>query len=328
MTFIPTRFTTPVVSLSDSSQFSPLPYISPSTYQFAPTAMSTNALVPGSTNPQADSLMSLYERIQSATSWMNSICFQGKPGTYAGTIVTEQDYVRANPNGLLTLMCNYRPVIEMLSLALGPNPQGLQALPSVNGIAISDRQITLPQLSIPMGSNSNFPTHGYGYVGNRVYANWQYVSGYPHTSLAATADAGATTITVNPSSLTNEFAGIDQYTVPFQLTIKDAGNSEQITITAINGLVCTLASPLLYTHTVPTYPNFITVTAIPFALEQAAISLTSVLLKLRGARSQVIPGSIGGAPSATAVAEAGASADLTTAMKLLKDYIIASYRAS
>lgn len=327
MTFVPARFTTPITSPKIVSQFSQLPYISPSQFRFAPTAVSTTDLVPGSQNQAIDSLASLADVIGEMSEWINTICFHTLGGSLAASIITESDYFKIRPNGEISLICNYAPIWQMLGMGVGPNPSQMSNLDSTSSKAISiDKNIlTVPSFSMSGGPDPNFgqwPT-----IYGEVYVTWQYVCGFPHTSLASDVLAGATSIEVTPTDLTEtEFVGVNPSSLPLQMTIRDNALTERIIVTAINGLTLTLQSPLKNAHTVPAAPDFIPVTALPRSIQLAAIDLTKVLLKLRGTKSQIIGMAPGSQPSGKAISEAGATQDYKNAINQLTPYIMVFQR--
>lgn len=326
--FAPTPFTTPFVVPRAASQYTSIPYISPSEYRFAPTAVGTSGLVPGATNPQVASLESLAQVLARATAWANEIMFHDNTGSMAANVVTEADYFTVKPDGSVALICNYRPLLEVVGIAVGPSPGEQANLDSTatTMLSVSNKVITLPSVASNSGPVPNFGQ--WPSVNGKVFVTWQYVVGYPHTSLAANATAGATSIAVQASGLAGTgFVGVDPFTVPTQLRIVDGGATETVVVTAISGLVCTLNAPLQFSHTVPAGPDFIPVTALPWGIEEATISLTNVLIKLKGSRAQVMAASPGQTPSGTEIAQVGASADLSTAMRLLKPFTNVFVRA-
>ncbi len=290
--------------------------------------MATTALVPNSTNEPADSTASLAQEVARASSWIDEICFHGLEGSLAAGITTEADYFKVKPDGSMAVICNYRPVVEVLGMGFGVNPSQVSNIDSsaAQAIAINNKVLTVPSFAAtgqPVGYIGQWPS-----LSGAVYVVWQYVAGYPHTSLAASAAQGATQIEVHPSDLAGvEFVGVDASTTPMQLFIRDGGSTETVTVSSISGLTCALAAPLQFAHTVPAAPDFIPVTAVPWRVEQAAISLTSVLLKARGTRSQILGAAPGAKPSGTAIAEAGATSDMARALKLLKPYVNVFVRA-
>ena len=321
--FQPTRFSVPIVNpvISTSTVNHLLPYVSPSEFRFAPTAVGSADLVPLSTNQSADSIASLSQEIMRATALINNIIFHGREASLAANIITEADYVRIQSSGALEIFCNYKPVREVLSLALGFTPTTLSPIADPSSIAILGGQVLQISQLTPIGMSSTFIS-GLGSPNSQAYAYWQYVLGYPHTSLAVSSLAGASTITVNYTDLLqSEVVGIDTYSVPVQLIIRDGSNTETVIVTAIAGDVLTLQSPLQYAHTVPSSPDFIPVTAIPDTIERATILLASMFIKLRASKAMELPSRPGQSPSRSLIVENGGGADLKIAEKMLRPYI-------
>jgi hypothetical protein len=73
-----------------------------------------------------------------------------------------------------------------------------------------------------------------------------------------------------------------------------------------------------FAHAVPASPDFVRVTSLPPAIEEATILLTSVLVKVQGSRALVLSGAAGSLPTQQAVAMAGATGDYNNARELLK----------
>ena len=222
------------------------------------------------------------------------------------------------------LICNFKPILEVVGLALGPAPGQLQNVsPNVASLlVIGEKTITIPGVFVSgtttIGNTVLF--NGYPSYNGGMLAVYSYITGYPHTTLAVNASAGATSITVNPPTpggtvLSGAYAGTP-------LTIKDGASTETVTLSqAPSGLVLSLANPLQYAHTIPNAPDAITVTQLPSDLERACIHLTNVFLKAQGMRAQM-PASIGSATPATrqGLGRAGVLADYEVACKLLHRY--------
>lgn len=308
--FIPTPFSTPVVSPEVSSAYRRFPYLSPSEYVNAPTAVGTNNLIPNG-NAQ-DNLQVLADTIMRASGWMDQHCFHTADGTLAASPSTEAAWIRPKLNGSMVLTCKYRPILEVDAIALGCNPGELSSLTTAPPLSIGLKTITIPPVALgaPAGDFLPFPLVGYG---GQLYVVWQYVNGYPHTFLAADAEQGAASITVGP------IYGVYPNT---QLTIHDGVSTETITVGSIAGDVITLAAgtTLANAHTLPDAPDSIRVSALPWAIEQACISMTSCLIKLRGTRALTLPTVPGAAPSKEALADAGGLEDYEVACKLLKPF--------
>ena len=320
MTFTPTPFATPVIAPNTVSAYRSASYISASEYRFAPTAVGTQGLVPKSTSEQGDSLGSLAQVISRASAWMDQHCFHRGDGSFAAGVTTEQMVATVKPSGVVVLICNFKPIRQVIGVGVGPSFSQLTNLnQNVAGdILIGDKTITLPGywnagLTFPVFAS--FPS-----IGGGLLCVYSYVAGWPHTTLSVSASAGATSITVNPSTpggtaLYGAYGGS-------QLWIKDGPNTEAVVLASSpSGLTLSLASPLLYPHNVPEGPDSIIVSALPWGLEQACISLTNVILKQRGMRA-VLPGPVG-SPSPQdrqALARAGALADFEIACKLLHPF--------
>lgn len=257
-----------------------------------------------------------------ATALINNIIFHGREASLAANIITEADYVRIQSSGALEIFCNYKPVREVLSLALGFTPITLSPIADPGSIAIVRNQVLQISELTPIGMSSTFIS-GLGSPNSQAYAYWQYVLGYPHTSLAQSTVAGSLTITVNYTDLTqSEVVGIDTYSLPLQLIIRDGSSTETVVVTGVNGNVLTIQSPLQYAHTIPSAPDFIPVTALPDTIERAAILLTSMFIKLRASKAMELPSRPGESPTRALISESGGGADLKIAEKMLRPYVV------
>lgn len=309
--FIPTPFSTPVVAPEVSSYYRRAPYLSATEYVNAPTAVSVTSLIPGGTQQQQ--LQVLADTIMRASGWMDEHCFHTADGTLAASPSTESRWVRPKADGTLVLPCKYRPILEVDALAYGSIPSQLSSLTTAPDLVIGFKTITVPAtiMGAPAGDFATFPV-ATSYAG-QIYAVWQYVNGYPHTFLADDAEQGATQVTVGP------VYGVYPNT---QLTIHDGVNTETIAVGSISSDVITLAAgtTLANAHTLPTAPDSIRVSALPWAIEQACISMTSCLIKLRGTRAMIPPMQPGAPPPREALVEAGGLEDFEVACKLLKPF--------
>lgn len=287
--YLPQAFSTPAINPAVGGYGLLLPYISTSMYIYAPTAMSTSSLVPGGN--AAQQTQALADTIRRASRWADRYLFgtdpAGKGASLAATLTVQSSYTQII-NNELRLYCDYRPIMELVGLEIGYDPSSTS--PYLSSASTSIRfgsqviyvpiaygvfNATVYPTVVPMGSLQN---------GRRMYSVWSYVNGYPHTSLAANATAGSTTLTLTSTGGTNGgLLGVYPNTT---FEILDGANTESVTIASVtNGIgtsTVTLTSPLLYSHTVPTAPDFIPVTAIPDDVTQAIIFLTTALIKTRG----------------------------------------------
>jgi hypothetical protein len=323
--FVPEPFSEPVVNPDTATLFRRTPYISPSEYKQAPTAVAVNNLVPnGSESEQAAAIAAVISR---ASDWVDTICFHRADGTLAASPSTESAWVTPKDNGSLMLVCNYKPILEVDALALGTGPANMESIGSeaAQNLTIQGSTIQLAYGSCSLGPSTTFPSMPL--VNGKIYAVWVYVNGFPHTTLAAAVAAGTQGILVNPSNPGGSTVyGVYEGT---QLTIHDGANTEVVVVTGIEGLTLKLSAGLLYGHAVPDAPDSTRVSAVPWVVEQACISLTSALIKMRGTRAMVIPQSAGkGSPPKQENSRAGAQDDYNTAVGMLKPFTVPVLRST
>lgn len=323
--FVPEPFAEPVVSPDTATLFRRTPYISPEEYMQAPTAVAVAGLVPG--GDKAEQEAALAATIMRASDQVDTICFHRADGTLAASPSTESAWIRPKDNGSLAIICNYRPVLQVNALALGPGPGNLQNI----GQAGADNLTIQERIILLQGINSN----GFGPVpwfpsmpttGGKVYVVWSYVNGFPHSFLAENAEEGAETLEVGPSTPGgDEMFGVYPGT---QLTIHDGAETEVIVVSSIEGLTLNLQAPLQYAHAVPDAPGSTRVSAVPWTVEQACISLVSWLIKKRGSRAMTIPNVPGGQAKGQVNSQPNGSADYADAVKALKPFTIPNMRST
>ena len=322
-TFIPTPFTSPIVTPGaiQGTVFRTTPYISPSEYRNAPTAVSTSSLVPGG-SPQ-DSTASLAQVVARASGWIDTYCYHAADGTFAASPSTEAGFVKVKPDGTAALVCRFKPILAIVGAGIGPSPSQQQSIDSVTAqdMSVSHKTIWLPGTWATNGIRPFFG--GWPSYNGMVYVTWTYVNGYPHMALSATASSSATSITVSPTppggtTVSGVYAGT-------ALTIHDGTNTEVVVAASTPaGLTINLQNPLANNHTVPAAPDTIRVSAVPWAVEQACISITNVLLKTQGMRAQALPAVPGNAANRQLLSRAGALDDYDVATKLLKPYVMST----
>jgi hypothetical protein len=322
--FSPAPFDTPIISPSATTLDRRQPYISPSELKNAPTALALNNLVPGGSAGQQAS--ELYNVLLRASDWVDLICFHGPDGTLAASPTVQSGWVTPK-QGRLALLCNSKPILQVSGVALGGGPQSVTDIGDT-----AAQQISIETSIIALNGPVSLPGAGIASVWpswrrGRVYAAWSYIAGYPHMVLGAQALAGDQSLTV-AGSVPGQAEPYGVYPGT-QLTIRDpsqAGGVEVCVVASVTGPVLNLASPLQYAHKVPAYPDFLYVTALPHAVEQATISLACCLIKLRGTRAAVMP-SAGQAATKTALIQSGGLEDFEVAIDLLKPFTTV-YRAS
>ena len=317
--FAPTPFATTVVVPEVASAYRRVPYLSISEYRFAPTAVSTQQLVAKSANPN-DPDASLARVIERASAWADLLCFHRAEGTLAASVTTESQWVTAKPDGSLALVCNFKPVREVVGMAIGSLPSNL------TNVSASTAQNIWPEgkiIHVPSGWSVSNSAATLPFVVNysgTVFAVWSYVNGFPHGYLAATAVQGASAITVTPA-VPGQLCGIYAGS---QLTINDGDNTETVIAAAAptSNTVSLQAPGLQFAHNLPSAPDFIRVSSIPRGVDEAVISLISVLVKVQGSRAMQMPQVGGGVPSHPQMAFAGALGDFDNAVRLLKPFTV------
>lgn len=283
MPYSPTLLATPQINPVIGGYGIPIPYISPSQYTFAPTAMDvSNMVVNGNTQSQTQALADVIRR---SSGLMDRYCFgadsSSKGASLCATMNVEAAYFRVM-NGELRINCDYKPIIELSGLVIGTDPSNVAPISPYNASMVTFGRSTIYLPTDGAFVNLSSPSPLLSTLRNRngkIYCVWSYVNGYPHTSLAQNITAGTNTVVVNATTPLGGVAGIYPGS---QLRIADNQFTEFITVQSITGTTITTVAPLLYTHTVPSAPDFLSVTTLPADVEQAAIFMTTYLIKSRG----------------------------------------------
>jgi hypothetical protein len=254
------------------------PYLTIDEYKQAPTGVNTDSLVPGD---EAATLAELANAILRASSWVDSICGQvlaATPDVEAGRLSMARD-------GTLKIHPRFTPVLEVTGISYGTEPGELSTMTDLSTLWVEPAQIIVPVVGVGSLTSFSGPL-GFSSApyGSPMYATWSYIAGWPNTLLTATANAGDTSITV----------GSDVGFIPgsTMLTIYDGSQTEAVTVagTYIPGSTpVTLTGPLRFAHA----QVGVSVSALPPAVKQAAILLTSALIQTRGAVAVIAP-SVGG----------------------------------
>lgn len=223
-----------------------VPYITVAELKRSPISTQLQSLVPGSSPADRDA--ELGRIIQRVSAMINGECHQN----LAATVDTEVGRVVVSDEGDLRLHCRSNPIIDVRSVSVGQDLKSLTPITDLSFVSLEPWRITIP------GSGM-----GFGRPGQRLWAQWEYVNGYPVTTLTAPVSAGATSMTVADTT------GI----VPGRtiLTVEDGIYLETITPTAVSGNTLTVA-PLLSSHQVG-----VGVTALPDDVEEATLLLISRL---------------------------------------------------
>jgi len=284
-----------------------VPYISITDYMNAPTSVDTSSLIPGAT-AQAN-LVELANVVRRASAWANSLCYQ----ILAATLdVQTENEVRVRRDGTVKVVNDFWPTLEVDSFSIGQLPSLLTAITDTADMTMQGRNVLVVPIATLVGVVT--PTY-YGRIrpGDHVYCQWSYWNGWLHSTLAAAVLAGATSVTVSTT--------LPQAAAGQSLTIWDGQMTEIVTVASsfAGGTVLPLAAPTVYPHALPVAPSSTTITALPDDVREATISLTSALIKTRGAESYEMA-AVGQDPSKSDLIEGGGMEDLSVATDLLSVY--------
>lgn len=234
----------PAVSLVPKQPVTPL--LTVAELKRSPIYTQLQKLIPG--GAQADNDAELGRIIMRVSALINGECNQNM----AATVDTEIGRVTVSDWGELRIHTRANPIVEVLSISVGTDPNNLTTIEDVTKVIIDPWRIT-----VPPGAGVSFRP------GSRVWAQWTYVNGYPVTTVATAAAAGDTTLTVTDTT------GIKPGET--ELMIQDGRWFEQVIPTVVSGETLTIP-PLLYSHQVGVGVN-----ALPDDIQEVALILISRL---------------------------------------------------
>ena len=319
--YTPTTFSSPIVNPSVGGSGTPYPYVSPSEFQFAPTAVDTLNLVPGGT--AQDQTQSLSDTLGRASAWADRFLFGADPASKGASLCATLsiETVRTKVlNGELRLICSYRPIIQVNGVDIGASMSSLSTIGSAAAAAtrIGMRTIYVPMIGIPVRSGDTGTPNPIQSLGGHYTAVWSYVNGYPHTELASDITSGTSSCTLLPTDGGTGLLGV----IPgfTQFTIVDGANTEQFTVATVNGTTVTSSAPFQFSHTLPTAPDFIPVTTLPKDVSLAVIYLATAIIKTQGDSGLVLAELT--EPKSVSKFSGDEFSDVAIAMRLLQPYRI------
>lgn len=281
------------------------PYLTNDEFLYAPTSLDIDNLVFNSSDPdvQASELTNV---IQRASSWADTFCLQ----TLGATSETETLRSRVTPDGMIKFHLRYSPMIALTDLWFGGTPLNMYQAQNVQTAWLEDQQVIYPYSQVGSLMTSQGPIQ-FGFpatAGNQVYLKATYIAGYVNTTIDE-AIQGESELTVKSGF------GIIAGT---ELKIYDGQYTENVTVAdtyEFGSKTVPLTEPLLYSHN-----TGISISALPPAVKQAVILVTSAYIKVRGDSSMTM--SIGSTPSSysTSNIPADIAGDLNMAMNLLKPF--------
>jgi len=283
-------------------QFS-TPYLTLDEFKNAPTAIDIDNLVFNSQDPDVQDA-ELSNVIARASSWIDTYCNQ----VLAATTEQEQQRTRINADGTIRLHPRYNPIIALTSFYYGNPSTQLQTLSDCSVAWIEDSEIIVPYATLSTTYSSQgalqfgFPTS----PRIETYIKYTYVAGYANTTIVS-ATAGQTSLTVVDGT------GI---TAGLTLKIYDGYSSEFVTVAStytFGSTTIPLTSALVNNHA-----TGISISALPPAIKEAAILVTTAFLKVRGDNSMVM--SIGTSAGPVIPGKEKLGEDIALAQQLLMPY--------
>jgi len=246
-------------------------YLTTVEYDNAPTAMDTSNLLPGGTGPAQT--IALQETIGRASSMVDTYCL-GAYGTLTATLNTENARIWGNNSGQLIVHPLFWPIMEVRTFTYGATVGTSASVVPAGNIWIEPTQfIVSPGGVVGLGLNSLA-----GIAPRQQYlCQWTYVNGWVNSALSASVASGASAI--SPTSVLGIYPGSS-------LTLYDVPNDETITVasTYVPGDASVpLVSPLANNHTTTAV-----VSNLPKVVKQAAILLTTALIKERGSGALIV----------------------------------------
>lgn len=234
-------------------------------------------LVPRGTADEQDA--ALAEVIEAASAWIDNLL----PATLAATQDLVLDRLNVDRKGYLNIHPRYRPVIALMSVAVGASPNTLQAFADLTGCAVQPNKITVPTSPWAMTSSQGPLQFGYSAApADQIWVQYGYQNGFPVTSMTAPAAQGAVSLAV--ADTTGIVAG---QTV---LTIYDLQRRARFTPSAVStapaggvgtGPGTLTCNPLPWAvPNVGNYPTF--VSALPADAIQAVVLAIRAMIKETG----------------------------------------------
>jgi len=286
-----------------TTQLLTVPYLTLDEYKAAPTAIDLDNLVFSSQDPEVQN-NELRNVIARASSWMDTYCNQ----TLGATVETEQQRSRISTDGSIRFHPRFNPIVALTEFNYG-YPTNMASLGDCSIAWIEDQQIIIPNANLGNWTSQGPLSFGSynGGPSNTVFLNYTYVAGYANTTLAFNSVATASSITVVSGT------GITAGQV---FTIYDGLNTEIVTVASTyvyGSIIVPLTRPLVNAHAAGS-----SFSALPPAIKQAAVLVTTAFLKVRGDSSMTMM--VSTQPSMSTPGSDRFSDELTTAASILDTY--------
>lgn len=267
-------------------------YLTCEEYRAAPTALATNALVPGGNQAAQDSALAglIGRASRQIDSWARQPLY-ATPGT-------QSEPVRVR-DGDAILHAHQDRVKQVTAFSWGAHWTTMTALATPTYFVEENRtrvQLAGGGTQWSGSLNLNSPVSG------TVYASWSYVAGWATTRLTSAVLAGATAVTVdNPAGIV-----VGTNLPALWLRLVDGATQNTYQVQSVAGSVVTLATPLA-----EAWPAGAGASEVPDDIKEAAVLVVSEYIKMRA--------SGGWAMDKTPKVEANTAKDLSPEMALAKD---------
>ena len=280
-----------------------IPYLTLAEYKSAPTAIDLDNLVFDSQDPDVQDA-ELRNVIARASSWADTYCNQ----VLGATTETEQQRSRVSTDGSIRFHPRFSPIVALTNFNYG-YPTNMATLGDCSVAWIEDEEIIIPNLSLGNWTSQGPLSFGAynGGPSNQMFLKYTYVAGYTNTITETASTAGATTFTVHDGT------GITAGQI---LTIYDGMNTENVTVATtytFGSTTVPVTRPMAFAHGIG-----VSVSALPPAVKEAVILITTAFLKVRGDSSMTMQ--ITALPSSSVPGADKYGNELALAARLLTSY--------
>jgi hypothetical protein len=250
-----------------------IPYLTLAEYKNAPTAIDLDNLVFDSQDPDVQDA-ELRNVIARASSWADTYCNQ----VLGATTETEQQRSRVSTDGSIRFHPRFSPIVALTNFNYG-YPTNMATLGDCSVAWIEDEEIIIPNLTLGNWTSQGPLSFGAynGGPSNQMFLKYTYVAGYTNTITETASSAGATSFIVHDGT------GITAGQI---LTIYDGMNTENVTVATtytFGSTTVPVTRPMAFAHGVG-----ISVSALPPAVKEAVILITTAFLKVRGDSSMTM----------------------------------------
>lgn len=245
-----------------------LPYITISEMKNAPTRVDLTNLIPGGSQPTQDA--ELANLILRASGAIDNFLDQ----QLVSRVRTEVARPRINRRGEVFIHPDHTPIVELRSFKYGATPANLGAVDDLSNVQIDEHYFTIVLGPFVGGSSEGSLEFGRTLGPDQpLFCEFTYVNGWPVTGLAADVALGGAQITVKDS------AGI---IAGDRLAIYNSDKTEDVVVQSVTGNVVTLTAGTASAHTAGTGALAVGISAMPAQVKEAAILITTALLKVGG----------------------------------------------